>query len=100
MKSLQEIGSWRCNACGILNGEVDEGKKLVEAMKEKMNVDADLGTIEKSADDEADTTMDTSGILVETEDPEQVEADSDDDVEEEGEKSPADSRGRQTRSGK
>ncbi|KAK2590938.1 hypothetical protein QQS21_011379 [Conoideocrella luteorostrata] len=29
-KSLTEIGMWRCSGCGATNGEVDEGKKIIE----------------------------------------------------------------------
>lgn len=27
--SLAELGMWKCMACGAMNGEVDEGKRLV-----------------------------------------------------------------------
>lgn len=28
-KSLAELGTWRCISCGSLNGEMDEGKKII-----------------------------------------------------------------------
>jgi hypothetical protein len=29
-KSLSEVGMWRCMSCGATNGEVDEGKRIIE----------------------------------------------------------------------
>ena len=29
-KSLAEVGMWRCMSCGASNGEVDEGKRIIE----------------------------------------------------------------------
>lgn len=29
-KSLSEVGSWKCMACGAVNGEMDEGKRIVQ----------------------------------------------------------------------
>lgn len=35
-KSLSEVGMWRCMGCGAMNGEADEGKKIIkELMEEK-----------------------------------------------------------------
>ena len=35
VKRIEELGKWRCIGCGGWNGEVDEGEKIVEEMKEK-----------------------------------------------------------------
>lgn len=36
-KSLTELGQWKCMACGAMNGEVDEGKRIVdEVLQEEM----------------------------------------------------------------
>ncbi|KAG9240807.1 hypothetical protein BJ878DRAFT_524094 [Calycina marina] len=35
-KTLGELGRWRCLGCGGINGEVDEGVKAVQEMKEKI----------------------------------------------------------------
>lgn len=29
-KSLAELGAWKCMSCGTLNGEMDEGKKIMQ----------------------------------------------------------------------
>ncbi|KAL1856488.1 hypothetical protein VTK73DRAFT_8231 [Phialemonium thermophilum] len=29
-RSLADLGSWKCVSCGALNGEIDEGKRIVE----------------------------------------------------------------------
>jgi len=29
-KSLEEVGTWKCMACGAMNGTVDEGKRIVD----------------------------------------------------------------------
>ncbi|KAK4160791.1 hypothetical protein QBC43DRAFT_324964 [Cladorrhinum sp. PSN259] len=29
-KSLSELGQWKCMSCGALNGEIDEGKRLIQ----------------------------------------------------------------------
>jgi hypothetical protein len=34
-KSLDEIGTWKCMACGAMNGEVDEGKRIVNEVLAK-----------------------------------------------------------------
>lgn len=34
-KSLSELGQWKCMACGAMNGEVDEGKRLVDEVLQK-----------------------------------------------------------------
>lgn len=34
-KSLEEIGRWKCMACGAMNGAVDEGKRIVDEVLAK-----------------------------------------------------------------
>jgi hypothetical protein len=61
---LEELGKWRCIGCGGWNGEVDEGAKIVEEIKERAEVETRdqpevSGLVEKSVegtskDDEKD----------------------------------------------
>ncbi|KAI9760139.1 MAG: hypothetical protein M4579_001859 [Chaenotheca gracillima] len=50
-KSLEDIGKWRCAACGGWNGEQTEAKKIMQQMKEQITGAApgggDLGSEEK-----------------------------------------------------
>lgn len=37
-KTLAELGKWKCVACGAINGEMDEGKKIMrEVLESKSN---------------------------------------------------------------
>lgn len=69
-KSLAELGQWKCMACGEMNGEVDEGKRLVDEVLQKeiaRSVGADLDgrsdegsdlvTVEKEEDGESDGSL-------------------------------------------
>jgi hypothetical protein len=38
-KSLEEIGTWKCMACGAMNGTVDEGKRIVDEVLAKQAAD-------------------------------------------------------------
>ncbi|VBB73716.1 Putative protein of unknown function [Podospora comata] len=51
-KSLAEIGKWKCMACGATNGEIDEGKRIVQEV---------LGGRGTKADSIAGTTDDEGG---------------------------------------
>lgn len=39
-KSLSELGSWKCMACGATNGEMDEGKRIVREVLKGRGIDA------------------------------------------------------------
>jgi hypothetical protein len=39
VKRIEELGKWRCIGCGGWNGEVDEGAKIVEEIKEKAEME-------------------------------------------------------------
>lgn len=39
VKRMEELGNWRCVGCGGWNGEVDEGAKMVEEMKERAEIE-------------------------------------------------------------
>jgi len=41
IKRLEDLGEWRCMACGAKNGVIDEGKRVVEEMKEMVKEDRD-----------------------------------------------------------
>ncbi|UNI22200.1 hypothetical protein JDV02_008111 [Purpureocillium takamizusanense] len=34
-RSLAELGPWKCMACGVLNGEVDEGRRIVDEVLDR-----------------------------------------------------------------
>ena len=36
-KSLSDLGKWKCMSCGALNGELDEGKRIMQEMLSKRN---------------------------------------------------------------
>ena len=63
-KSLAEIGTWKCMACGGTNGEVDEGRRIVQEVLEERPMagvettkdDGDEGSSDHIEADEVDTT--------------------------------------------
>ncbi|EEU35287.1 uncharacterized protein NECHADRAFT_59547 [Fusarium vanettenii 77-13-4] len=56
-KTLAEMGSWRCMSCGALNGEMDEGQRIVnEVLDAAMDAAAEEETT--SSDDIVDVTVD------------------------------------------
>ncbi|KAI1372501.1 hypothetical protein F4677DRAFT_432423 [Hypoxylon crocopeplum] len=57
-KSLAELGTWKCMSCGTLNGEIDEGKKIVREV---------LGSRNKSSTRSDDRDSDLSGDLIKVE---------------------------------
>jgi len=59
-KSLSELGMWKCMACGASNGEMDEGKRIVQEVLGSRTPDIKID----SADDNASTS---SSDLVEVE---------------------------------
>ncbi|KAK3331160.1 hypothetical protein B0H66DRAFT_598655 [Apodospora peruviana] len=48
-KSLSELGSWKCMGCGAVNGEMDEGKRLVQ---EVLGARVEGSKTEMTTDDE------------------------------------------------
>lgn len=40
VKRIEELGKWRCIGCGGWNGEVDEGAKIVEEIKERAETES------------------------------------------------------------
>lgn len=100
VKSLTELGKWRCSACGMMNGEDDEGKKLVEEMKEKLKADAEPDSSGRSEGDEADTSDETSGLALDAEESEEAELDSQEAIRNKGEETPKTRKARPKRSTK
>ncbi|KAI0391884.1 hypothetical protein F5Y17DRAFT_438695 [Xylariaceae sp. FL0594] len=49
VKSAAEIGTWKCMGCGATNGELDEGKKIMQEV---------LGSSRKAASDESGSAED------------------------------------------
>lgn len=39
VKHIEELGKWRCISCGGWNGEVDEGMKIVEEIKQRGEIE-------------------------------------------------------------
>jgi hypothetical protein len=40
VKRLEDLGQWRCMACGAKNGKIDEGKKIVEEIVERAKAES------------------------------------------------------------
>ncbi|RMJ04891.1 hypothetical protein CDV36_014442 [Fusarium kuroshium] len=62
-KTLAEMGSWRCMSCGALNGEMDEGKRIMnEVLDAARDRDAaateDETATSATSDDIVDVTVD------------------------------------------
>jgi hypothetical protein len=56
-KTLAEMGSWRCMSCGALNGEMDEGQRIVNEVLDAAR-DAAAEEETTSSDDIVDVTVD------------------------------------------
>lgn len=56
-KSLSELGMWKCMSCGATNGEMDEGKRIVQEVLSKRGETAD----DTTEDDVGDEKDDDSG---------------------------------------
>lgn len=53
-KSLSELGMWKCMSCGASNGEMDEGKRIVQEVLSKRSEMPDANTEDDGADEEED----------------------------------------------
>lgn len=53
-KSLSDLGTWKCMACGASNGELDEGKRIVQEVLGKRTATAAEATDEEGAGDSSD----------------------------------------------
>lgn len=51
-KSLSELGQWKCISCGALNGELDEGKRIMQEVLSKRNSIKRRDTPAETTDDE------------------------------------------------
>ncbi|KAI1391771.1 uncharacterized protein F4822DRAFT_388407 [Hypoxylon trugodes] len=70
-KSLADLGTWKCMSCGTLNGEIDEGKKIIREVlgsSNKLNVDSraedrdsDLSSDIVKVEDDSEGVHDTDG---------------------------------------
>lgn len=63
-KSLADVGGWKCMACGAMNGEVDEGKRIVDEVLAKQAAVNETGT-DRQGDEEL--VWDDESDLVEVE---------------------------------
>ncbi|KAI9851260.1 MAG: hypothetical protein M1838_004093 [Thelocarpon superellum] len=76
VKSLEELGRWKCTSCGAWNGEENEAKKLVDEMKGRLRVDAasersgsdDDVVVVPPGEDAMDTTSDNAEVEAEADD--------------------------------
>ncbi len=63
--SLAELGLWKCMACGTVNGEVDEGKRIVKevlgASEPAKNREAAAGNSEADGDSSDFVETDAGG---------------------------------------
>ncbi|KAK0612379.1 hypothetical protein B0T17DRAFT_602806 [Bombardia bombarda] len=61
-KSLSEVGQWKCMACGVVNGEMDEGKRIVrEVLHERA-----AATAETTDDDAGGNSSDLIEVDADT----------------------------------
>ncbi|KAJ3561785.1 hypothetical protein NPX13_g8810 [Xylaria arbuscula] len=56
VKNVAELGAWKCMGCGATNGEMDEGKKIIQTVlsAEKTSHDEGRSTDEKDSDRSSD----------------------------------------------
>jgi endoplasmic reticulum junction formation protein lunapark len=52
VKSLEDIGKWRCSACGTMNGESEVGRIVAEIQKEKSHASESQAIKEEDENDE------------------------------------------------
>ncbi|KAI5918436.1 hypothetical protein F4810DRAFT_691909 [Camillea tinctor] len=71
IRSLADLGMWKCMACGSMNGEMDEGKKIVREVLERGRAS---GSDTKSGDEQ---DSDRSSDLVKVEQVDAAETDGD-----------------------
>lgn len=81
VKRLEDIGKWRCGACGAWNGVEDEGKKIVEEMRQQENMDLHNGSEPVIESIETD---DPIGVSSGGDGDDEMQAEDYDDEEEEG----------------
>ncbi|KAI9742743.1 MAG: hypothetical protein M1818_003472 [Claussenomyces sp. TS43310] len=67
VKRLEELGKWRCNACGAWNGEEDESAKIVAEIKgmEKARTTPEMIEANRSGEDSAKSSDDVEEPEVE-----------------------------------
>lgn len=53
-KTLSELGSWKCMSCGATNGEMDEGKRIVnEVLRDAADTVPEMQEVGESSSDDA-----------------------------------------------
>ncbi|KAK4222824.1 hypothetical protein QBC38DRAFT_459981 [Podospora fimiseda] len=70
-KSLAELGQWKCMSCGGLNGEIDEGKRILQEALNKRGKATKNDTATETTDDEVERS---SSEIVEVDKDESNEA--------------------------
>lgn len=54
-KTLSEMGQWKCMSCGTMNGEIDEGRKIMRAV---------LGGTDGTEDRDSDASASSDGVKI------------------------------------
>ena len=67
IKTLAEVGKWRCFGCGTMNGEEDEAAKAVKAMKDMIEEKSDDHASASEGKSDSETGVVESGDLKESE---------------------------------
>ncbi|KAI8959391.1 hypothetical protein F5Y11DRAFT_333185 [Daldinia sp. FL1419] len=63
-QSLSELGRWKCMSCGALNGEMDEGKKIIRDVLRSTDPNTDL----RGGDRDSDLSSDVVKVGNDSED--------------------------------
>ena len=66
VKTLDEVGKWRCGSCGSWNGEESEAKKMLEAIRKKEERDRKEGWEVVSRGEEQGTGKDEEPVVQRT----------------------------------
>lgn len=62
-KSLSDLGSWKCMSCGALNGELDEGKRIMNEVLAQAADDSSEGKEESDKDEEDEEEASSDGVV-------------------------------------
>ncbi|RAH78989.1 hypothetical protein BO86DRAFT_391441 [Aspergillus japonicus CBS 114.51] len=80
VKSLEELGRWRCGSCGAWNGEESEAKKVLAGIRNEPALTAAAAAAAESTDAEVQSSVSErsdDGVIVAASDDEQVDSGSD-----------------------
>ncbi|KAH7312085.1 hypothetical protein BKA65DRAFT_441143 [Rhexocercosporidium sp. MPI-PUGE-AT-0058] len=72
-KVLSDLGRWRCFGCGAMNGEEDEAAKVVQEMKERIEIDEPASLTSREENKGAEDSG--SGEIIDAEEDDDAEND-------------------------